>query len=53
MFPNLKETSDVITQKYEITNQKATYEALIEKLAKIQEKELEPEWKETYRYFRK
>ena len=35
MFPNLKETSDVITQK----------------LAKIQEKELEPEWKETYRYF--
>ena len=51
MFPNLKETSDVITQKYEITNQKATYEALIEKLAKIQEKELEPEWKETYRYF--
>lgn len=51
MFPNLKETSDVITQKYEITNQKATYEALIEKLAKIQEKELETEWKETYRYF--
>lgn len=51
MFPNLKETSDVITQKYEITNQKVTYEALIEKLAKIQEKELEPEWKETYRYF--
>ena len=51
MFPNLKETSDVITQKYEITNQKATYEALIEKLAKIQEKELEPEWEETYRYF--
>ena len=51
MFPNLKETSDVITQKYEITNQKATYEALIEKLAKIQEKELEPEWKEIYRYF--
>lgn len=51
MFPNLKETSDVITQKYEITNQKATYEALIEKLARIQEKELEPEWKETYRYF--
>ena len=51
MFPNLKETSDVITQKYEITNQKATYEALIEKLAKIQEKELESEWKETYRYF--
>ena len=51
MFPNLKETSDVITQKYEITNQKATNEALIEKLAKIQEKELEPEWKETYRYF--
>ena len=51
MFPNLKETSDVITQKYEITNQKATNEALIEKLAKIQEKELETEWKETYRYF--
>ena len=51
MFPKLKETSDVITQKYEITNQKATYEALIEKLAKIQEKELETEWKETYRYF--
>ena len=51
MFPKLKETSDVITQKYEITNQKATYEALIEKLAKIQEKEIETEWKETYRYF--
>ena len=51
MFPNLKETSDVITQKYEITNQKATYEALIEKLAKIQEKQLEPEWEEIYKYF--
>ena len=51
MFTKLKETSDVITQKYEITNQKATYEALIEKLAKIQEKEIETEWKETYRYF--
>lgn len=51
MFPNLKETSDVIVSDYQITNQKATYEALIEKLAKIEESELEPEWKETYKYF--
>ena len=51
MFPNLKETSDVIVSDYQITNQKATYEALIEKLAKIEESELEPEWKEIYKYF--
>lgn len=51
MFPNLKETSDVIVSDYQITNQKATYDALIEKLAKIEESELEPEWKEIYKYF--
>ena len=39
MFPNLKETSDVIVSDYQITNQKATYDALIEKLAKIEESE--------------
>ncbi len=34
LFPKLKEKSDVVTPIYEITNPKATYETLIEKLAK-------------------
>ena len=50
MFPKLIEESDIISKKYDITNQKATYENLIEILAK-QEK-LEDIWKETYMYFK-
>ncbi len=34
MFPKLIEESDIISKKYDITNQKATYENLIEILAK-------------------
>ena len=50
MFPKLIEESDIISKKYDITNQKATYENLIEILAK--QKKLEDIWKETYMYFK-
>ncbi len=53
IFPKLKEESDIIEQTYEITNEKATYETLIEKLAKVQETgDLETTWKEVYYYFK-
>lgn len=53
MFPKLKEKSDVIDHIYEITNTKATYEELIEKLAKAQEtNQIEDIWKEIYQYYK-
>ncbi len=53
IFPKLQEQSDVIQNNYNITNQKATYEILIEKLAKAQKTgELEIKWKEVYQYFK-
>ena len=51
MFPELKEKSDIISHTYEITNQKATYEQLIEKISKLQN--LEDIWKEIYLYYKK
>lgn len=50
-FPKLQEESDITDTKQQITNQKATYEALIEKLAKTEE-ELEITWKEIYKYYK-
>ena len=50
MFPELKEKSDVIDKTYDITNQNATYEMLIEKLAK--QDKFEDKWKEIYLYYK-
>ena len=54
MFPKLQEQSDVTQMTYDVTNPKATYEALISKLAKANEsqEQLEIEWKEIYQYFK-
>ncbi len=51
MFPKLQEKSDVINSIYEITNKKATYEALIEKIAQAKGEKIELTWKEVYNYY--
>ena len=53
MYPELKEQSDVISKKYEITTQIATYEELIEKIAKLQDGEkIEDIWYNIYYYYK-
>ena len=52
LYPNLQEESDVVTPKYEITNENATYEELLENIARKQNgEEIEDIWKEVYIYY--
>ena len=52
IYPELEETSDVVNPKYEITNKLATYEELLENIAKKQEgKEVEKTWNTVYNYY--
>lgn len=52
MFPGLEETSDIIESKKEITNEKATYETLLEQISKIAKGEqIEPIWQQIYHYY--
>lgn len=52
IYPELQETSDVVNPKYEITNKLATYEELLENIAKKQEgKEVEKTWNTVYNYY--
>ena len=52
IYPELQETSDVVNPKYEITNKLATYEELLENIAKKQEgKEVEKIWNTVYNYY--
>ena len=52
IYPELQETSDVVNPKYEITNKFATYEELLENIAKKQEgKEVEKTWNTVYNYY--
>ena len=52
IYPELEETSDVVNPKYEITNKLATYEELLENIAKKQEgKEIEKIWNTVYNYY--
>ena len=52
IYPELQETSDVVNTKYEITNKLATYEELLENIAKKQEgKEVEKIWNTVYNYY--
>ena len=52
IYPELQETSDVVNPKYEITNKLATYEELLENIAKKQEgKEIEKIWNTVYNYY--
>ena len=54
IFPLIEESSDVISKKYEIINQKITYEELIEKISKLKENEnIEEIWYEIYNYYKK
>ena len=48
----MQEESDVVTPKYEITNENATYEELLENIARKQNgEEIENIWKEVYIYY--
>ena len=52
MFPNIKEESDIIERKSEITNETATFEELINKLRDFSNGEqIEDVWFETYNYY--
>ena len=52
MFPNLKEDSDVIQRKSEITNEIATFDELINKLRDLSNGEqIEDIWYEIYNYY--
>ncbi len=54
MFPKLEEKSDIIKKQYEIVNKDATYEELLENIAKIKkQEEINPIWYAVYEYFRK
>ena len=52
LYPSLQEESDVVIPKYEITNENATYEELLENIARKQNgEEIEDIWKEVYIYY--
>lgn len=55
LFPNLKEESDIITKKYEITNEIATFEEVLNIYKQYLDGEEIPnkEWEEILRYFYK
>ena len=54
MFPELKEESDVINPKYEITNELGTYEELLDNIAQKQNgKKIDDIWYLVYEYYNK
>ena len=54
MFPELKEESDVINPKYEITNILGTYEELLDNIAQKQNgKKIDDIWYLVYEYYNK
>ncbi|MBQ2937295.1 MAG: helicase-exonuclease AddAB subunit AddB [Clostridia bacterium] len=53
IFPELKEESDIINRNYEITNQKITYQELLENISQLKEKnEIENIWYTVYEYYK-
>lgn len=53
IFLSLKEESDVITKKYEITNKNVTYEQLLENIYKLNENEqIDDIWYMVYNYYK-
>ena len=53
IFPNLQEQSDRINKQYEIANERATYEELLENIAKLQKEEKISEiWYTIYQYYK-
>ena len=53
IFPNIKEESDVIKRKYEITNKLTTYQELLENISYIRDnKEIDKLWYLIYEYYK-
>lgn len=53
MFPELEEKSDVIEKNYEMINKKITYEQLLQKISKLeQKKNMEDVWYQIYNYYK-
>lgn len=53
LFPKLYEESDVVKEEYEITNEKNTYEELLQSIAKKENgEEVEPIWEAVYEYYK-
>ena len=54
IFPNLKEESDIIEKKYEITNKLITYQELLENISNLREnKTIDDIWYLIYEYYKK
>lgn len=54
IFPELKEESDIINKKYEITNKRMTYQELLENISLIKDnKKVENIWYTVYEYYKK
>lgn len=52
IFPKIKEESDIISKRYEVLNEKVTYEQLLEMIAKINNGEnIEKLWYVIYQYY--
>lgn len=53
IFPELKEESDIINKKYEITNKSMTYQELLENISSLKDrKEIEDIWYTVYKYYK-
>lgn len=53
IFPELKEESDIINKKYEITNKIMTYQELLENIATLKDnKEIKNIWYTVYKYYK-
>lgn len=54
LFPKIYEESDVVKEQYEITNERNTYEELLQNIAKKKNnEEVEEIWKVVYEYYKK
>ncbi len=54
IFPQLKETSDIVNKNYEITNKAMTYQELLENIFDLKNnKEIEDIWYIVYTYYKK
>lgn len=53
LYPNLQEKSDMISKEYELVNEQVTYEALLENIAKLRDKEdISKIWYAIYQYYK-
>lgn len=53
IYPNLQEKSDMISKEYVLVNEKVTYEALLENIAKLRDKEIiSGIWYAIYQYYK-